>query len=993
MAGKKINRELSIFINDREVVNSMGGITKEITRVNNEMKNLNKNSASYDSDLKKLQGTLGDLRGKQSAFKDEISGTVSTMGKLKNAIGPVASGLLAAFSIGAVISGFTAALGNAVKSINDFEQGVADLSSITGATGKDLDYLKKQAIELGESTIGGAQAVVEAYGLIASAKPELLENGAALNTVTEAVITLAKAAGMELPAAATALTDAMNQFGVGADQAAVFVDALANGAKYGSAEIPQITEALLKFGAVAKSANINILESTALIELLAENGLKGAEAGTSLRNVLLKLSAPDVLPDKALEEFKKFGISLEFLKDKTIPIQEKMEALKPLLKDTSSVVKVFGLENASAAINIISHTDRLQELIGSMGEVGTASEQAAVKMDTVKNKTELLKSKYDSLILSIGTGTGVVSGFFKYIIDQASGAISQIQRLNSSWDELFGKAKGAGVGSGAKSFSRQFSNLQGTGSDEDIAKSIKTVAEKQFKMYEAQYKANEQKLANLKGQGLLKGILGGYDLEKELLENKEKLTKSFNEQAEIIRQAQAKIKGKVNEVSGGGANVPGVSGETPADKKKGDQAAKKAEADRKKAEQDAKAELLSLAKSRTDVAKAELDAFLADNKTKIDKTKSLTEVIIEEESKRLEVIKQKQLEALDIERNNKITRAEEEGKSAEEIKNLKYAYDLEYETAKQNLEFTFVQSTDTLKKTYADEQKALALEQLLIENELALAEADSKSQEDAIKQAQDYKKQIDGYKKLLADKKISKEEYDRFKDAADAKQAEIDKARELTQLQNTLGGFNQLAGALGEMFGQSKGLAIVQAGINGAMAVTSILAQYPKYDGGFAMIAAIAAAGITTVAQIGKITSAKPPKGPKFYDGGYTGAQANLGYDEYGAVTGYVHKNEWVAPESMTQSPRYAATISWLEAERKNNLRGFYDGGPTSSTSVNTSAPAMDATMQSNELLQAVLFHLQNPKSPTLLFGYKEAQSVNDLNIETQQSKNNGIVS
>jgi predicted nuclease with TOPRIM domain len=81
MADKKINRELSIYINDRQVINSLGGVTREITKVNAEMRNLNKNSASYDTDLKKLQGTLSELKDKQAEFKDEIQATNVTAGQ------------------------------------------------------------------------------------------------------------------------------------------------------------------------------------------------------------------------------------------------------------------------------------------------------------------------------------------------------------------------------------------------------------------------------------------------------------------------------------------------------------------------------------------------------------------------------------------------------------------------------------------------------------------------------------------------------------------------------------------------------------------------------------------------------------------------------------------------------------------------------------------------------------------------------------------------
>ncbi len=362
--------------------------------------------------------------------------------------------LVGAFGLVGGITAFANIVMDAAKTINQFEQSLADLSSITGASGKDLEFLRTNAIELGKGVKGGAIAVVEAYKLIAGAKPELLDNVAALNKVTDAAITLSQAAGIELPDAATRLTDAMNQFGVGADSAQEFIDALANGAKFGAAEIPQLTEAMLKFGAVARSANISVQESAALVELLAENGIKGADAGTALRNVLLKISAPDALPKEAKKALTDLGISFDFLKDKSVPIQEKFEALKPLLNDNAKLLKVFGFENVVAAQNIIEHTNRLGELTVQMGTFGTAEEQAAIRMSTVNGKMEVLKSTYDSFILSVGNGKGVISAFFGFFIDSASKALGLLERWNSTWGELEKKAASAGERTGEKAFDK-----------------------------------------------------------------------------------------------------------------------------------------------------------------------------------------------------------------------------------------------------------------------------------------------------------------------------------------------------------------------------------------------------------------------------------------------------------------------------------------------------------------------------------------------------------
>lgn len=428
--------------------------------------------------------------------------------------------------------------------------------------------------------------------------------------------------------------------------------------------------------------------------------------------------------------------------------------------------------------------------------------------------------------------------------------------------------------------------------------------------------------------------------------------------------------------------------------------ARKAAADKKKAEQDKadKLELdkaLAFAKAKGDLAKAELAYFIATNASKLDSTKKLTPELITEETNRLDAIKDKQLTALAEERLAKLEKADADKKSDEELVALKQIIDYDYETNRQNLELGFQSATDVLKKQYIEEQKVLAAEQLLAENDLALAEADTKEEADALKRQFSNQKELDGYKKLLTDKAITQEQYDRFIAAAKVKQDDVDRMSRAAHLSQNLQALGSVAGALGEMFGQSKALAIVQAGINGALAITNIFATTPKVDFGFSTYALIAASAISTVAAIAKITSAKAPAKPKFFYGGDTGNYAALGYDEYGPMTGIVHKNEYVIPEVMTANPRFASTIAWLEQHRTGKVRKFVNGGGTSPGAIPTGTP--DGAMAQNDMLYSVIANLNailsNGIIAKTIIGYAEAKDIQTLNDERNQSTSNGIIS
>lgn len=537
------NRILRQEVRERlGLVSAYDKLNKARTDAKNKLRDLIATEGTSITEIKKAQKEFDVLAAKVKKADDAVDdftknvGNYPTIGKLAGSVRELFSAFGLAAGIGAAVS----VIKGAYNTIVQFDQGIADLGAITGASGSDLEYLKNQAIELGKETKGGAVKVVEAYKLIASAKPELLENVDSLNQVTKAVLTLSKASGLELPEAATALTDAMNQFGAPAEEAGIFIDALANGAKYGAAEIPQVTEALLKFGAVARSSNISIQESTALIELLAENGIKGAEAGTALRNVLLKISAPDALPKEAQRALKDLGISFDLLKDKSVPIQQKFEALRPLLADNGKLLKAFSFENTVAARNIIEHTDRLKDLTGKMNEYGTAQAQAEQRSNTLQGKTERLAATFDSFILSLNSGSGPISGFLSEVIELFDYILDGLSRMNTSYDELYNKARERGKQQGVDVFQQQFQSLRKNGvSDIEAANNVVNQARNNLQFFSKELKKVEAELKNAEDSKYsLRNPFSASptDLKKQ----KEDLEESIAQQKSIIETGNRK---------------------------------------------------------------------------------------------------------------------------------------------------------------------------------------------------------------------------------------------------------------------------------------------------------------------------------------------------------------------------------------------------------------------------------------------------------------------
>jgi TP901 family phage tail tape measure protein len=383
-----------------------------------EARNLLTQITALDGKLKQIDATVGQ-------HQRNVGNYQQALGKLSGFLGQFG----VAFGLGTIVQGAT-------RSVIEFDQAIADLVSITGAGGQDLEFFKEQSIKLGKEVEGGASAVIEAYKLIGSARPELLDNAEALNAVTESAITLSQASGLALPEASKALTSALNQFGAPASEATRYMDALANGALLGSVEIPDAADALLKFGGVAKSSNVSIEESVALIQALGPSFKSSEELGTGLRNVMLKLSAPDALPKEAQKAMQGLGIDFAKVTDKSTTFSERLEAMKPLLKDEAALIKVFGTENIIAAKAALTQTAALDTLTDGMDRQGTTSEQAEARTQTLSHALTQLRGAWDEVILGFMNGSGasqvLVQGI-QFLAANLGTIISIVGKLVVAW--------------------------------------------------------------------------------------------------------------------------------------------------------------------------------------------------------------------------------------------------------------------------------------------------------------------------------------------------------------------------------------------------------------------------------------------------------------------------------------------------------------------------------------------------------------------------------
>ncbi len=284
-----------------------------------------------------------------------------------------------------------------------------DLSAITGLTGKGLNAISDAARVSAKVFGTDAAQNVESYKLLLSQlSPDIAKNAEAMKAMGNHVNILSKTMGGNTIAATEVLATAMNQYGVSLDDPmqaskamAEMMNVMAAAAKEGSAELPQIKSALENVGMVAKTTGVTFSETNAAIQVLDKAGKKGAEGGVALRNALSILSEGRFLPRQTRVELEAAGISIAQLADKTIPLTSRLNALKPVINDTALITKLFGKENAAAAIALINGSEDIDAYNRKIQGTSTAVEQAGVVMNSTRERLKRVSTFFDDIKISL----------------------------------------------------------------------------------------------------------------------------------------------------------------------------------------------------------------------------------------------------------------------------------------------------------------------------------------------------------------------------------------------------------------------------------------------------------------------------------------------------------------------------------------------------------------------------------------------------------------
>lgn len=348
---------------------------------------LKKEIVALDGALKKVDASVGQNQRSVGNYEKAVGG-------LKNMLGQLG-----------ITLGVFAVLKDVLNVVKSNEDAMASLSAITGLTGEKFEVFKDAINETAIRLKVSSTEVASAAEKIASAQPKLLDNADALAAVTEQAIILNKAIKGDLTETSLALVGVMNQFGLEASEASRIINVLAAGSQAGAADVNQLNESMTKSGAVAKIQGLEVEELTGAIETLGEKAIFGADAGTALRNILLKMASIDVLPEKAAKQLEKYGVNTDIVKNKSLSFEERLRELSKVATDSTAIMQIFGTENATAATVLLNNLDTYGKMTAAVTGTNVANEQAAINANTLTNAFKEFRATLDNIIIKWSEST------------------------------------------------------------------------------------------------------------------------------------------------------------------------------------------------------------------------------------------------------------------------------------------------------------------------------------------------------------------------------------------------------------------------------------------------------------------------------------------------------------------------------------------------------------------------------------------------------------
>lgn len=415
-----------------------------------------------------------EIGGKiQSSLTKSVSGVnnkLDSIGKAAKTAAKIATAAFAAVKIGDFVK-------DAVDTYSEFNQAMAETAGIAGATEDEYKQLQAAAQEMGKRTTKTATEAAQALGYMSLAGWNVNDSISAL----EPVLRLSEATSMDLATCSDLVTDSMSALGLGVDDLTNYLNVAVQANNKSNTTAQALMEAMIGCGGAAKSAGMDYKQTAAALGILANNGIKGAEAGTALNSMLVRMTTKDV----AQKAFKELGVSIydssgamRNMQDILVELNGAMSGLSQEQKNNymaaiagTNYYTQFGyllegvaegadgaastwtqlteaFDNSDGALDAMANT-MTDTLPGAMAIFGSAVDDAKIRLcevfaplakDAIKGVADVIPSITDRAV-------GVAQSFYSTVVPAAENfakkAIAAFNQAKPAFDEIRTKATDA----------------------------------------------------------------------------------------------------------------------------------------------------------------------------------------------------------------------------------------------------------------------------------------------------------------------------------------------------------------------------------------------------------------------------------------------------------------------------------------------------------------------------------------------------------------------
>lgn len=417
--------------------------------LNNMERELSENEKAIDG----MTDGMEDAEDSTEDFADELDDAADTAddaGGRFEKLGSIAKGIgvalaAAVVAIGAAVAGAASKINDCVNVYADFEDSMLQVAATMGITQEEIangseayEKLTNAAKEAGASTRYSASEAGEALNYLALAG---YDADKAVETLPK-VLNLAAAGGMELATTSDLVTDAMSALQMETSELDTFIDQMAKTSQKSNTSVQQLGEAILVCAGTATSTGQELTTLNTALGVLADNGIKGSEGGTKLRNVMLSLSAPT---DKAAAQLNSLGVSVYDAEGNMRQLDAIMGDLNASLSDlsqderTNAINNIFNKTDLNAVNALLaSTTGRFDELSAQIDNcAGAAADMAGTMESGLAGTTRSFESAMEGMQIEVGS---IFANFKQTLMSDSIDVIrnftKNLQEAGGDWGKI-----------------------------------------------------------------------------------------------------------------------------------------------------------------------------------------------------------------------------------------------------------------------------------------------------------------------------------------------------------------------------------------------------------------------------------------------------------------------------------------------------------------------------------------------------------------------------